>query len=114
MVSAALLVYMYVGYPALLALVRRRRELVIPSGHLPRISVLIAARDEARVLAAKLRSVLGQDYPRDRIEICVVSDGSRDGTARLARAVDPSIQVIELGQPGGKPAALNLAAAHAR
>src|SRR5689334_2765066 len=104
---------MYLGYPTLLALVRGRRAPHFPPGPLPRVSVLIAARDEARVLPAKLRSLLAQDYPGDKPEILVVSDGSRDGTARLAREVDPSIKVIELGQPAGKPSALNLAVARA-
>src|SRR5207248_10731112 len=80
---------------------------------LPRLSIVIAAGDEARVLPVKLRSLLLQNYPADRIQILVVSDGSRDRTAELATEVSPLVQVIELGEAVGKPAALNFAVARA-
>lgn len=46
----------------------------------PKVSVLIAAHDEAAVIDAKLANTFALDYPRDRLEVLVGSDGSTDGT----------------------------------
>jgi cellulose synthase/poly-beta-1,6-N-acetylglucosamine synthase-like glycosyltransferase len=115
LVAAGLLAYTYIGYPLLLALAAQLR----PRGHAtaairPRVSVVIPARDEARALPNKLASLLAQDYPQDRLEILVISDGSTDETARAAASISPRVQVIELLQPLGKPAALNVGAERAR
>ncbi len=71
------------------------------------ISILIAVYNGERFLADKLDSVVKLDYPRELMEVYVLSDGSTDGTADVARryAAD-GIQLLELPK-GGKPAALN-------
>jgi cellulose synthase/poly-beta-1,6-N-acetylglucosamine synthase-like glycosyltransferase len=63
------------------------------------------------VIAAKVANALGLDYPRDRLQVIVASDGSTDATAERARAAGAGI-VLEL-PPGGKVAALNAAAEQA-
>jgi cellulose synthase/poly-beta-1,6-N-acetylglucosamine synthase-like glycosyltransferase len=117
--SLAIVVYTYVGYPlALAALARRRppRPRGTRRGARPRLSVIIAAFNEAGCISAKLRSTLeAQRYPRDRVEAIVVSDGSTDGTdARVAAYPDPRVRLIRQEPRAGKSLALNRGAAAAR
>jgi len=103
--------YVYVGYPVLLAIwsafgsrpVRKQRSL--PCASWPSVSVIVAARNEARRLPARVRNLLEQDYPGP-VEIIVVSDGSTDGTRAAVAPYRQSVRLIELPQ-GGKPAAVN-------
>ncbi len=113
--AAAAAAYTWAGYPLLLGLVARLAPpRVHPPGRLPRLSVLIAAHNEADVIEAKLQSTLRQRYPPDRLEVIVVSDGSDDGTDdRVARSADPRVRLIRQEPRAGKSAALNLAAAAA-
>lgn len=79
----------------------------------PSVSVVIAAHDEVVCIGRKLESVLAADYPAERLEIVVASDGSSDGTADAARAADDRVRVLELERVG-KATALNTAVAEAR
>jgi cellulose synthase/poly-beta-1,6-N-acetylglucosamine synthase-like glycosyltransferase len=64
-----------------------------------------------KYVAAKLRSLQALDYPRQKVQILVCSDGSTDGTERIvqdfARA-DRRIALVRTGARVGKPTALNL------
>ena len=51
----------------------------------PRVSLIIAARNERRDIAAKLENALALDYPRDLLQIIVASDCSDDGTDEIVR-----------------------------
>lgn len=104
-----------VGYPVLLVAVSRvRRRPVLRGPVEPTLSIIIAAHNEEAILARKLDSVLEQDYPSERVEILVASDGSTDGTNTLASGYG-SRGVLLLAFPrGGKAAALNRAAQTAR
>ena len=78
---AGVVAYTYVGYSLLvlaLAGVLKRRLLL--SAELPRVTYLITAYNEERSLQAKLDQVLSLDYPRDKLEVMVASDGSTDRT----------------------------------
>jgi len=103
-VAAGLIVYTYVGYPALLsALSRLRRPPRWPAAELPPVSLVIAAHDEGDVIAEKVRNSLALDYPPGRLEVIVASDGSTDGTAELARAAaagDDRLRVLDLDRRG--------------
>ena len=85
-VSAGFVVYTYAGYPALLWIVQK---LVPRRAHRataePSVSLLIAAYNEAGVIADKIRNSLALDYPADRLEVVVASDGSTDATAEIVR-----------------------------
>ncbi|HEU5149459.1 MAG TPA: glycosyltransferase [Iamia sp.] len=109
--GVAVIAQTYVGFPALVAV----RAVVRPRPHrsgpvTPTVSVVVAARDEAPVLGEKLASVLASDYPAERLEVVVASDGSTDGTAAVARGLGARVRVVEL-PPVGKAAALNAALA---
>lgn len=73
-----------------------RLRAVAPLENMPRVSVLIPARDESGVIRDTLLHLEAQDYPD--IEIIVLDDNSTDGTAELARAVGDRVQVIT-GEP---------------
>ena len=120
-ISVGVIAYVYVGYPLVLvvwaAVVTRlqpppatsrgdRRQAA--AADLPGVSVIIAARDEARRLPARIENILASDYPTDRLQIIVASDGSRDETAEeLARYAD-RITLLLL-PASGKAGALNAA-----
>lgn len=78
----------------------------------PFVSLIVAAFDEERVIEAKVANALAADWPRERLEIIVASDGSSDGTVEAARAAGADV-VLDLPR-GGKIAAQNAAAAGAR
>jgi cellulose synthase/poly-beta-1,6-N-acetylglucosamine synthase-like glycosyltransferase len=110
LVCAASLAYTYAGYPALLLLARgwqRRRR--IAAGDAPRpwlaarpsVSVLVAAHNEAAGIAARVRNLLAQHYPHDRLEILVGSDGSTDDTVAVVSGLgSPNVRVLDLPRQG--------------
>jgi cellulose synthase/poly-beta-1,6-N-acetylglucosamine synthase-like glycosyltransferase len=100
----ALLLWVYLGYPALAALVARVRPFrVDPRDPMPAlVTVGIAAYQEAARLEGRIHDVLEQDVPFE-LEIIVASDGSTDDTAalvgRLAEA-DPRVRLLDLPRGG--------------
>ena len=113
--SAGLIAYVYAGYPLLLALwsaVARRDPETPLDGALPGVSVVIAARNEACRLPARIENLLASDYPLDRLQIIVASDGSTDGIVDALAPYARRVELILL-PPGGKARALNAAVAHA-
>lgn len=109
-ISAFLAAYPYVGYPLVLFTLRRlapRPVRKAPSE--PSVSLLIAAYNEADVIAAKLTNSLALDYPDDRLEIVVTSDGSTDATCEIARGFlhDRRVRLIDFPQNRGKLLAMN-------
>lgn len=103
-------VYTYVLFPVLLfarAWLRPR-----PHAHgdgTPSVSIVIAARNEASTIGAKLENLLALDYPRERLEIVIASDGSTDGTEEIVRSYEEAgIRLLAL-PANGKAAALNAA-----
>lgn len=113
------LAYVYAGYPLLAWLAGRvldRRLVAGPAGAArPRVTVLIAAFNEARHITATVRNKLAQDYPAELLDVIVVSDASDDGTDDLVRAIgDPRVRVLRQEPRAGKTSALNLALPQAR
>jgi cellulose synthase/poly-beta-1,6-N-acetylglucosamine synthase-like glycosyltransferase len=115
-ISAGLIAYTHVGYPiALWLLARLRRHPTLehprPLDQLPSVSLIVPAHDEAEVIADKVENALALDYPRERLQLIVASDGSSDATARLAREAGADL-VLELSR-GGKIVTQNAAVEHA-
>lgn len=99
----ALLVYAQVGYPLLLAAlarVRRTRVAPPPPDELPTVSLIVAAYDEGAVIGRKVANALALDYPPERLEVVVASDGSTDGTVLEAQRAGAH-HVLDLAR-GGK------------
>jgi cellulose synthase/poly-beta-1,6-N-acetylglucosamine synthase-like glycosyltransferase len=111
---AAVIAYAYVGYPLTVAVAARVLDRGVRKGAVyPRMSVIIAAYDEADSIGDKIRNVLASDYHADRLEVIVASDGSTDGTVRRASEVlSPRVRVLDLPRQG-KAAALAAAVGHA-
>ena len=115
-----LVVYTYLLYPVLLFLAssvaRFRRVQSIPEATpLPAVSMIIPAHNEERHLPAKLVNLAALQYPKDRLEILFVSDGSTDATNEILQgAVGSNITLLVLPTRGGKSAALNQAVERAR
>jgi cellulose synthase/poly-beta-1,6-N-acetylglucosamine synthase-like glycosyltransferase len=113
--ASALLAGTYVGFPAL-ALLRGRlfRRDVRSERITPFVSVVIAAHNEEGVIGERLANLLEQDYPRDRLEVIVVSDGCTDGTTRIVSTYfDRGVRLIDPGRVG-KGEALGLGVRAAR
>ncbi|MGC1273650.1 MAG: glycosyltransferase, partial [Planctomycetaceae bacterium] len=82
----AVLLYIYLAYPGLMWIAGRLRpRLKRPLSEKPSVTLVVPAHNEAAVLAAKLTNSGEIDYPSDRIEIIVASDGSTDETVEIAR-----------------------------
>lgn len=110
----AVIGWTYAGFPlAVLARGRWGRRPIRAADITPRVSILIAAHNEAPVIRERIENLLGLDYPADRMEIIVASDGSTDATASIASTVAPGfVRVLDLGRVG-KADALNAAVAEA-
>ena len=103
------LVFPYLLYPLVVRYLFRpvERAATPESSSLPTISILVPAHNEGPRIADKLENVLALDYPTDRVEILVASDGSVDDTAAVARGFEGrGVRVFELEARGGKLAAL--------
>ena len=101
--------YAFLGYPLVSAVLRLAIGREVRKAPIqPFVSLLIPAYNEARIIARKIENSLALDYPRDRIEIVIVSDGSSDRTVEIARAAG-GVRVLALSRNRGKVAALNAA-----
>lgn len=107
-VSLGVCVYVYIGYPALLWALSRVRTRPVREGNVtPHVTFVVAAYNEERVIGEKIENSLSLDYPADRIEVLVVSNGSVDRTNEIvAGHTDPRVQLLALPRPG-KMHALN-------
>lgn len=73
----------------------------------PRLSVLIAAHDESAVIAAKIANTLAFDWPKEKLEILIGSDGSSDGTDEIVREHAGQGVVLSAAPRAGKASVLN-------
>ena len=108
-VALAAVAWAYAGYPLAIAVAARLapKPLARRNAVLPTVSVVVVAHDAAEALAAKLENLLALEYPEDRIEFIVASDGSRDGTAALLRGqADSRIRAMIHPTRRGKSACL--------
>jgi cellulose synthase/poly-beta-1,6-N-acetylglucosamine synthase-like glycosyltransferase len=103
--------YPYLGYPLCVALLRMVRPRPVRPGPItPSVTVVISAYNEASHIEATVRNKLEQDYPREGLQVMVVSDGSTDATDALLRKLsqqDPRVSFFRQEPRGGKTVALN-------
>jgi len=107
--------YVYFGYPALLyALARLRPRPVARRPVRPTVSLILPVHNEEAVIEEKLRNCGGLDYPPERLEVLVVSDGSTDRTeAIVALHEKPALRLVRRPR-SGKAAALDEGVRQAR
>lgn len=110
--SAALVFWVFVGYPALLFLcVRPRRG--GPEGQLPGVTIIVPTYNEERSIEQKLRNIEALQYPKDHIDILIVDSASKDRTVERARTF-PNVRVIVEPEKRGKAHAIRTVLPHAR
>jgi cellulose synthase/poly-beta-1,6-N-acetylglucosamine synthase-like glycosyltransferase len=112
--AGAFVGYAYVGYPALLAAVARLKQRPGPPGgppaDWPLVTITLAMYNEEKQAAELLDSLIAIDYPPDRRQILVVSDGSTDGTdAIVQRYAGQGVELLRRSERAGKTAAENAA-----
>jgi cellulose synthase/poly-beta-1,6-N-acetylglucosamine synthase-like glycosyltransferase len=107
-ISLGLIVYTHVGYPLLLAALARWRSRPAPRSSevdLPRVTLIVAAHDEEEVIERRVENALALDYPPERLEVIVASDGSGDRTVEVARTAAAAgeagrVRVLDLPRRG--------------
>jgi poly-beta-1,6-N-acetyl-D-glucosamine synthase len=112
LISLAVLVYTYFGYPVVLAALARLYPLrVTPDPeYRPLVSVCIAVHNGGEYLDAKLESLASQDWPPHKLEFLIYSDGSTDNTEAVAKqwaSRDRRVKLVRGEQRSGKPTGLN-------
>ena len=109
-ILAALVVYVYAGYPALIYAYSRTRpkpHYVCPDD-LPSVTMLISAFNEEDCIAEKLENSLSLDYPSELLEIVVISDQSTDETDEIVSGfADRGVKLLRMKERGGKTLGLN-------
>ena len=114
LLSVASVLYIIVGYPLFLAwLARGRSRPVIKDSVIRDVSIVIAARNGEQFVEAKLRSILALNYPREHLQVILVSDGSTDRTDEIAQAFRADGIEFYRIERAGKAAALNRGIPHA-
>ena len=114
---AALVLYVYLGYPLLLLILSKIRPTppIQKADITPTVSLLIPAYNEKKVIAQKIENSLALDYPRDKLEIIVASDGSTDDTNEIVKTfAKRGVKLVVLSDKQGKSSAQNRAVAEAR
>ena len=112
-VSLGCVCYAYIGYPVVIrflaALVGRRGGPPAPAvEELPTVSLLIAAHNEAGIIASRIQNALALDYPAGKLEIVVATDGCHDATAEVVRRyADRGVRLLEYPVRRGKATVLN-------
>jgi cellulose synthase/poly-beta-1,6-N-acetylglucosamine synthase-like glycosyltransferase len=110
--SLALLVWTHIGYPLAAAVLARIRPRPVRQGDVtPSVTVIVAAHDEAGVIGARVENLLAQDYPSDRFDVVVASDGSTDATDEIIESLaeaEPRLRLLRRPR-GGKVEAQNAA-----
>src|SRR3972149_3310167 len=111
--SLATQIYVFLGFIVILWLFSKfKQRPVLKSDVTPSISVIICAFNEEKHIRQKIANCQEFDYPKDRMEIIAISDGSGDGTYRILEEMQSSlINVYRMPTQQGKTACQNFAAA---
>jgi cellulose synthase/poly-beta-1,6-N-acetylglucosamine synthase-like glycosyltransferase len=111
--SALVLAYTYIGYPFIIWLFARVRPRCIKkSKFVPSVTIILVVYNEERLIRNKLNNCLGLAYPKEKLNILVISDGSTDATKSLVESyVDKGIHLLAFAQRRGKAACINDAVA---
>ena len=104
--------YAYIGYGILLFILIKikrmagRSKAEFQTGYEPEVTLFIAAYNEKDFVAEKVKNSLELDYPREKLHMLWVTDGSDDGTPDVLKQY-PGVEVHHLPQRSGKIGAMN-------
>ncbi|QUG86556.1 glycosyltransferase family 2 protein [Bacillus nitratireducens] len=114
-ISGFIIVWAMVGYPISLKLIGslyKNRKLEKNYSHQPKVTVMVVAHNEEKVILDKLHNILELDYPKDKIEFLIASDNSTDKTNEIVRefikeSQDRKMRIYEVKARKGKTNAQN-------
>jgi len=109
-ISVVAILYTYLGYPAAVSLLARlRSRKIIKSEIRPTVSIVIACHNEQEYIERRINNLIECEYPPGLREIIVVSDGSTDFTAEIARRYfSYGVKLFAYEDQRGKATALNV------
>ena len=110
--ALGLIVWTHAGYPLAAGLLARLRPRPVAKAAIaPSVVLIVAAHNEDAVIGRRIENLLALDYPADKLEIVVASDGSSDRTNEIVSGVaarEPRVRLLDC-QRGGKTLAQNRA-----
>lgn len=107
-VVAVILIWFMIAYQLILTAAgyfhyqRSRKEKKIidsASFDFPKVSILIPAHNEEKVISRTITSMLEFDYPHNRLEVIIINDGSSDGTEEIVSKIatsDPRVRLMNV------------------
>jgi cellulose synthase/poly-beta-1,6-N-acetylglucosamine synthase-like glycosyltransferase len=111
-ICTATVFYAYAGYPILIFVLSRFvRRRAAPAQSFPTVSLLIAAHNEQDVIEERIKNALATDYPVEKLQIVIASDGSTDETNEIVRRFE-HVELLDHPHRRGKAATLNAAIPH--
>ncbi len=110
------ILYTYFGYPLLIwAISRLRPKSVTYTHQTPSVTLLIAAYNEEFVIEGKIKNSLSIDYPKEKFQILITTDGSTDHTPEVVeKYANTGVELLHQPERRGKMAAINRAMAKVR
>lgn len=117
LISLFIIGYVYIGFPILLMLWSKFQTKTYKPKNMgepfPKVSIVISAYNEEKYIEEKINNALGLNYPDDRYEVIVISDGSSDKTVEIAQSFNAKNYLfIDQVERKGKTSALNIALSH--
>jgi cellulose synthase/poly-beta-1,6-N-acetylglucosamine synthase-like glycosyltransferase len=108
--------FSYLGYPVSLFIIGLFRGRTIRgSAGTHSVKIIITVYNEVKRIRSKIENTLGFEYPKDKLRIIVVSDGSTDGTDKVVGEYEAlGVEMIALPERIGKEAAQKIGIEHAR
>ena len=104
----------YVQMFFLVTYIQKRKQITYSPEHIeldtyPTVTIMVPCYNEEKTLEKTIKSLLSLDYPKEKLKIFIIDDGSRDGTWNLMQQYDnhPNIKIFHK-ENGGKHTALNL------
>lgn len=114
-ISASFIIYTYAGYPLLIWLLAKTKKEQQPNinnlTEWPEVTIVIPVYNERKNVEKKIKNIISLDYPKDKLSMIFVSDGSTDDTNEFLEKI-PQVKIIAYPERKGKPTALNTAVEH--
>jgi len=103
-VSLGGLAWTHVGYPLAAAGLRRVRGREVAKDDVtPSVTLIVPAHDEEDVIGRRVENLLELDYPADRLQLVVASDGSTDRTNEIVASFDGRVRLLDCERAGKLP-----------